>query len=390
VVLACDSKLKTKMPLLLTVRPRVPVWILALCCWTRILAAQTVPTAVFLDASGATRSFSFGFPELTNAGGVLADRGDGSDTVTSVASVQNPQGDVYIAGIDPFGGVWINVLQSATQSWLGWIPATGASFTSYSADISLGPDGTVWIVAGGSAVGTDVWLNSYKADGGFSGWILVTQGYRVGTSGTTYIRPIVRVTPDGSIYIAMQSVDYNIEISSRGIRVGKYVPGSGFTFLQHDISGFGEARGGPTATVGSDGALYVCITRLELSLARLPRITMSRISGTTWGPEYTAPGQLADAARVATGSGRIFTVALDALHRVWTNEFIVGSGNGWQTWAYANGSLETISAAAVGDRLYVAGFDTNDDLWWYEAGGVGWTYYGNRGIATSFLTATPR
>jgi hypothetical protein len=372
------------MPLSLTVRPRVPVWILALCFGAKILAAQTVPTAVFLDAFGAARSLSFGFPELTNAGGVLADVGDGSGTATSVASAQNPQGDVYIAGVDPFGGIWLNVLASGTQSWLGWIPAGSASFTPSSVDIGLGPDGTAWIVAGGSG---SVWLNSYTAAGEFSGWILMAQPSLYAGFGTRYYNPIVRVAPDNSVYIVMRFIDSELEFFFTGIKAGKYIPGSGFTFIQDGIIIHSPilARG-PAATIGSDGALYVCITHLE---GRSPQITMSRISGTTWGPEYTAPGQVGDLPRLAAGAGKIYAVGLDPLHNVVINEFLVGAGNGWQTWAYASGSLETISAAALGDTLYVAGFDRNDDLWWYQAG-AGWTYHSNRGIATSFLTASPR
>ncbi len=385
-LLACNTKANAKMLLLLAVRPRVPVWILALCFGAKILAAQTVPTAVFLDASGATRSFSFGFPELTNAGGVLADVGDGSGTATSVASAQNPQRDVYVAGIDPFGGVWINVLESASQLWLGWIPAGSALFTPSSVDIALGPDGTAWIVAGSSTA--DVWLNSYTAGGGFSGWILIAQHSFQAGLGTRYSNPVIRVTPDSSVYLVMRFSDYELEFFIAGIKAGKYIPGGGFTFIQGGISITSPILPrGPAAAIGSDGALYVCITHLE---AGSRQVTMSRISGTTWGPEYTAPGQVSDLPRLATGAGKIYAVALDPLHNVVTNEFLLGSGNGWQTWTYANGSLETISSATVGDRLYVAGFDIHDDLWWYEAGGAGWIYYGNRGIATSFLTASPR
>ncbi len=105
--------LNAKMLLQLALRPRVPVWILALCLGAKILAAQTVPTAVFLDASGATRSFSFGSPDLTNAGGVLADTGNTAGivfSVTSVASAQNAQGDVYITDVDrsvEFGSMYL-------------------------------------------------------------------------------------------------------------------------------------------------------------------------------------------------------------------------------------------------------------------------------------------
>src|SRR5262249_40853601 len=154
-------------------------------------------------------------------------------------------GNVYAAGVDPiYRGVWINVLRHGTNAWSGWM-AAGGNFDSV--DIDIGVDGRLWIVA---AKNETLSLNSYTYPAGLSGWFPISE-----FSGSSF--PLVRAANDGSVYILSMFIRGNFETNIvQGLRVGKYLPGSGITVTKELLSGTSTQ---PTATVGSDDSLYVCI-----------------------------------------------------------------------------------------------------------------------------------
>src|SRR6516164_345655 len=147
------------------VQNQMVAWIVLISVGVIAAPAQVSPTAIFLDGPGEPQAFTYGISTLANAGGVLTDWGDAlTGSATYVASTRGPQGDVYIAGIDPIGGLWINQLRSGTQTWVGWISA-GMPFQAQSVDLAVAADGTVWLAA--ASPSGDIWLNSYTPSTGF-------------------------------------------------------------------------------------------------------------------------------------------------------------------------------------------------------------------------------
>jgi hypothetical protein len=104
----------------------------------------------------------------------------------------------------------------------------------------------------------------------------------------------------------------------------------------------------------------------------------------TW---YTAPGVLASSLRIAEVSGHILAAALDGSGNVWTNQFLEGTGNGWQSWTYAGKALNNLAVASSGSVFYLVGTDTANNLWWYASSTGSWNSVANIGAAS--ITAVP-
>ena len=186
--------------------------------------------------------------------------------------------------------------------------------------------------------------------------------------------PVMSAAPDGSIYIVGRD-------NSNAIWSGHYVPGSGF---QGWISGGAVAHGMPSVTAGSDNAAYIAI-RDNSNAA-----WMGRVLGNTWSGWFYGGGVVNTDPIVATMPGGVnFTTILDSGGAVWYRPFEEGPSNGWQTWTPVGGVLQSVTASADVDGLFIAGL-TPSGVWWYRQSSATWTAAGLAGFTASPLDASPR
>jgi hypothetical protein len=84
-----------------------------------------------------------------------------------------------------------------------------------------------------------------------------------------------------------------------------------------------------------------------------------------------------------------FTTILDTGGAVWYRPFEEGPFNGWQTWTPVGGVLQSVTASADVDGLFIAGL-TSSGAWWYRQSNATWTAAGLAGVTASPLDASPR
>jgi hypothetical protein len=313
------------------------------------------PVSVFRSTSGAVSALPFSSTSAINAGGVFQ---------SSPASGQDTSGNDYVVARDPDGGLWVNVLSATSRSWHGWTPAGGIVQGNPSIAVSQ-TTGTAFFSARDGLNG--YWLNTYSPAGSVGSWMFL--------GGVFATDPAMSAAPDGSVYIVGRD-------NSNAIWSGHYVPGSGF---QGWISGGAVAHGKPSVTAGSDNAAYIAIR--DNSNA----VWMGRVLGNTWSGWFSGGGVVNTDPIVATMPGGVnFTTVLDSGGAVWYRPFEEGPSNGWQTWTPVGGVLQSVTAAADVDGLFIAGLTPSGATWWYRQSSATWTAAGLAGVTASPLDASPR
>ncbi len=311
------------------------------------------PVAVYRDPSGAIHSVTDNAALPINSGGVFQ---------SNPASSQSPAGDTFVVATDPEGGVWVNVLGGASQTWRGWSGAGG--LTQGNPSIAVSPvTGISYFSARDNF--NAYWLNSYSTSTGFGSWTFL--------GGVFATDPVMAAAPDGSVYLVGRD-------NSSAIWSGHYIPGTGF---QNWKSGGAVVQGKPSVTAGSDNAAYIAIR--DNSNA----VWMGRVLGNTWTGWFPGGGVVNSDPVVATMPGGVnFTAIVDASGGVWYRPFEEGPVSGWQTWTSVGGVLQGVSACATSNGLVIAGFGSSS-VWWYRRLDATWISASQAGVPT-FLDASPK
>jgi hypothetical protein len=317
------------------------------------------PVAAFRATNGNTRLTTYGSTGLSNALG----------TITSDPGIsQNATGDSYVVGRNDTTCVYMNIFKSDTQAWLsGWLQV-GCQMAGNPAVVAT-PNGEAYVVARDASY--NYWLSHYRSDTGFQSWVFL--------GGAFASEPTLALTKDGTLYLVGRR-------STGGIWSGRYVPATGFQGWVSGGAGAPLAVGQPAIVAGADGAAYVA-----LRSATNMNIWMARLQGDVWGTWVYGGGTAKTDPGLAATGGMIYTAVTNIWDTVYVQAFREGTGNGWQgTWQSLNGALTKASIAATGGRYFVAGRQAGGTtLYWYQSG-VGWTYLGYTGLASSELSASPK
>src|SRR5262249_16798150 len=151
------------------------------------------------------------------------------------------------------------------------------------------------------------------------------------------------------------------------------IPGTGF-------QGFGH-RGGvvknkPAVTGGNDGAAYIAVRDTSDGIW-IARVLQNSLTG--W---FSGGGVISTDPQIASlGNRTNCTLVLDSSGGSWYRCFVEGTGNGWQTWNYAGGVLQSSAPAGLNGVLYFIGKTPATDLWWWNQS-TGWASIGNGGVIT--------
>ena len=324
---------------------------------TRLGAAA--PVAAFRQTNGYTRLTVYGSTGLLNALG----------TITSDPGIsQNAVGDFFVVGRNDTTCVYLNIFKSDTQAWLsGWLRA-GCQMYGNPAVVAT-PTGEAYLVARDSSY--NYWLSHYRSDLGFQSWVYL--------GGAFASEPSLALARDGTIYLVGRK-------STGVVWSGRYLPATGFQGWVSGGSGAPVAIGKPAIVAGADGAAYVAIRS-----ATYMNIWMARLQGDVWGPWIYGGGTAKTDPDLAATGGVVYTAVTNIWDNVYVQAFQEGAGNGWQgSWQSLNGALTKASIAASGGRYYIAGRQSGGTtLYWYQSG-VGWTYVGYAGLASSELSASPK
>jgi hypothetical protein len=324
---------------------------------TRLGAAA--PVAAFRQTNGYTRLTVYGSTGLLNALG----------TITSDPGIsQNAMGDFFVVGRNDTTCVYLNIFKSDTQAWLsGWLRA-GCQMYGNPAVVAT-PTGEAYLVARDSSY--NYWLTHYRSDLGFQSWVYL--------GGAFASEPSLALAKDGTIYLVGRK-------STGVVWSGRYVPATGFQGWVSGGAGAPIAMGKPAIVAGADGAAYVAIRS-----ATYMNIWMARLQGDVWGPWIYGGGTAKTDPDLAATGGLVYTAVTNIWDNVYVQAFQEGTGNGWQgSWQSLNGALTKASIAASGGRYFIAGRQAGGTtLYWYQSG-VGWTYVGYAGLASSELSASPK
>jgi glucose/arabinose dehydrogenase len=317
-------------------------------------AGYRTPTAVYRSDSLNVYATASNSKWGNLAGGIVAG---------GPASAQDSAGNTYAVSIDPWSAVWMNVLDATTQQWDGWRWG-GGTFQGVPA-IAVASNGVAYVV--GRDLWGNYWIGSFTRAGGFGSWMLL--------AGVLESDPAVAAAPDGSLYIVGRDI-WGAVWSNR------FVPGSG---AQGWRSGGGVIQGKPSVTVGADGVAYVAVRDLSGGL------WLARIAGDNWlGWTFGGGVAIQDPVIVAGGNGMLYPVVLGVGGAVAYRPFTEGSSNGWQSWVGIGGVFQSISAAAAGGTLHIAGRDPWNGVWWYRSNEQFWRYNGQNSLVGGDLSASPR
>jgi hypothetical protein len=117
---------------------------------------------------------------------------------------------------------------------------------------------------------------------------------------------------------------------------------------------------------------------------------MARVLGNSWTGWFFGGGVVNSDPIVSTMPGGVnFTTILDAGGAVCYLPFEEGPTSGWQTWTPLGGVLQTVTASAVTNGLFIAGL-SSDSVWWYRQIDATWINVGLTGVSASPLDASPR
>jgi len=309
-----------------------------------------IPTTVYRASDGSTILNIYGSTARYNGTGVL---------VSELGASQNAQGDTFVVGRNSSNQVWMNCFRNDTQTWRGWVLAGGV--TAGNPAIAASEAGEAFVVARNASF--EYWLNYYRPSTGFQGWIFLGRGFTTD--------PVVACA-NGKAYVAGIA-------ASGAVWLGRYTPGSGF---EGWVSGGGASSGKPALTVGSDGGIYVAVKGTDGAL------WLARVTGTSWGPWKYGGGTLGSDPDLASVNGTIYAAVTGPTGLVYVRPYLEAIG--WQNWIATNGTLSRVSIASAGDRFCLVGRNQSGELWWYQSGGTGWSYYGTIGQASSNPVAAPK
>jgi len=312
------------------------------------------PTGVFRDVGGAVWLTSELSTLLSTSGGAFA---------SDPSAAQNEKGDTFVVARDSSNAVWLNVFDSKTRTWDGWMPA-GAAVVGVPAVAAIG--NVAYIVARDAF--NAYWTNSFTRGVGFSGW--------VSRGGVFSTDPVIGKSPLACCNLYIVGKDNFSAIWS----ANWVFPTFGVWQLQGAV-----VNGKPSVTGGADGAAYIVIRDPSNSL------WMGRQNGAVFNGWQPGGGVFISDPQVAAASGKVYAAALGSGGAVWSNTFTEGMGNNWVGWVNTAGTLSSVAAAAgTGPQLFLTGRDGANQLWWYENPGIGWKFAGGAGLAAGSLLAAPR
>ena len=232
---------------------------------------------------GGPSLFSLGLPTLS---GVVDVRG----AVTAA-------GGIYALARDKSGKLWLSYFDPIAGKWGKWL-SPGTPGLELPFPLKLGAPAIT--TAGNSAYFSVCdpsrrycWVNGYTAPGsGFSGWARMAVPF---TSD-----PAMAATPSGVVYLAGKGADSVVAGTRYSRTEGATVWGSGGR----------TARGGISATISSDGALYV-------AFADSISTWLGRVIRSDWTDAYPSGGSYGGNPRIAAVGDKIYVVTLDTEGRAW-------------------------------------------------------------------------
>jgi sugar lactone lactonase YvrE len=271
-----------------------------------------------------------------------------------------PDSSVYVAD---YGNNRIQKFTSSGEYMMKWgNPGTGTGQFSLPQDVTVGPDGSVYVVSNNR-------ISKFTSTGTF-----VTEGRSFGPSQTSFAGPqAVAAGPDGLLYVTNGWMRYFVAILNSDCAY--------LSAWQSFGSGDGQFDTPRDVAVGPDGSIYVA----DAQNYRIQRFTPSGRFVTEWGVQGYGNGQfpfgiLGGAVCVAVGlDGSVY--AGDAGQRIQkfssSGEFITkwgGSGSG-------DGQFYEIAAIAIAPdgTLYVADRWSNNRIQKFTSSGEFITKWGSTG-----------
>jgi hypothetical protein len=309
--------------------------------------------AGFLEPNGTPALTFIQSPNFPNAGGYL---------VGAPAVAQDPStGNVYVVGMDSAGGVHLNTWNFASSSWNGW-QYSGGILDTTSGMTAAAVNGVVWFT--GRDTGYRFWINSWNGSS-FSGWVDLVDGVFVKSS-----VPQIAVTSNGTVWVA--GVDSGGRVWS-----DSYVPST--QTLTGWVDRQGLIAGQPSITAGQDGYVYVAVWNSN-GTVYVTQIPANNGSGpNTWISSGATTVASAPSITSANGTNYISAIASGT---VYLNTFSQSSQT-FGSWVSTGLALTDQTIVEQGGNIYVAGRDSNTQIWWYSqaagtyaaAGGAGLSEY---------------
>jgi uncharacterized protein (TIGR03437 family) len=322
-----------------------------------VSATAIQPVAAFLDKNGAPALTFNGSTSFPDAGGYLI----GAPGIT-----QDLDGNAYVVGLDAAGGVHLNSYSFGAATWNGWQYSGGILDTTSGLSAAVAPDGVVWFT--GRDIGNRYWINSWNGTG-FGGWVLMANGIFSHDS-----IPQIAIPSDGTIYVI-------------GKDIGGRVWSNSYNPTNQTFTGWVDRQavmiGQPSATAGQDGHVYVAVrsvaTNSPVYITQIP--SQNAATANTW---LNGGGQIDTDPQITSQDGKVSLMALAGGGTVYLITFSEAAQT-YGPWSFTNGTLSDATIAAAAGKVFIAGRDGSDRIYWYSATGNSWFFAGGAGLSSTVL-----
>jgi hypothetical protein len=296
--------------------------------------------ACLAEAQPATGAYklSSGSYQLTTSSG--AEYAAGGVFDSNPGTARDATGNTFVVGRDASNGVWIRKFLSASSTFESSWVYIGA-IVKGTVNIDVAPSGTAFVAA--RDLFNSYWINSYA--GVATGWVALY--------GILSTDPVVAAT-DGDVYTVGLD-NYGVAYSNR-----YQIATSQADWLQLG----GVFAGKPSASIGSDGALYLA-ARDTYGSVWVGR----QLQGNWSGWRLTGGVGISDPEIVPVGSS-LYVVVQTSNGTPFYGSFPAGAFGASLSvnWNSTNQAFSSSAAGSNGSELYVAGTDASSKIWWFRPG----------------------
>lgn len=298
------------------------------------------PVLAFRNGYNAIETNTFPDEALRNSGGSF--RLDPAIAVTA-------KGNAFIAARDSASGIWLNYLKP-DQTYQGWMLAGGNSPGAPAVAVY---GEKVWLFI--RDPWQSYWARPYQTGSGFGSWVWL--------QGVLATLPRVATCPNRDIYLVAR--DQWNGIWTRRWKFSTEV------WQTWRFAG-GITLGTPAVACGSDNAAYIAVRDMSNNM------WLARVFEESSAAWFYGQGLWDGDLQILSAGDLLYVTGLSSSvpwYRIWQ------VGVGWQAWASPGGVLTQFAAAVYGQRLFLAGVDTANNLWWWNSLTNTWTSLGNRNLA---------
>jgi hypothetical protein len=298
------------------------------------------PVLAFRNGYNAIGTNTFPDEALRNSGGSF--RLDPAIAVTA-------KGNAFIAARDSASGIWLNYLKP-DQTYQGWMLAGGNSPGAPAVAVY---GEKVWLFI--RDPWQSYWARPYQTGSGFGSWVWL--------QGVLATLPRVATCPNRDIYLVAR--DQWNGIWTRRWKFSTEV------WQPWRFAG-GITQGTPAVACGSDNPAYIAARDMSNNM------WLARVFEENSAAWFYGQGLWDGDLQILSAGDLLYVTGLSSSvpwYRTWQ------VGVGWQAWASPGGVLTQFAAAVHGQRLFIAGVDAANNVWWWNSLTNTWTSLGNRNLA---------